>query len=72
MTPTAAAGTVRPMTDPARLRLVLELVRGSDPIEGSLTDPTGVGRPFRGWLGLASALEAVSDPKPTVPQEDPR
>jgi hypothetical protein len=44
--------------DERRTRTVtLEVDPSSDPIRGIARDELGVERPFRGWVGLASALE---------------
>jgi len=48
------------MNDPEhRLRLVLELERGSEPIRGKITGPAGETREYVGWLALTNALEEL-------------
>ena len=48
--------------DERRTRTVtLEVDPSSDPIRGIARDELGVERPFRGWVGLASALEQTFD-----------
>jgi hypothetical protein len=54
---------------PDRLALALDVDRHAEPIEGTLRDASGAERPFRGWIGLASALEHAlaaveADPEP--------
>ena len=62
------------MNDPEHpLRLVLELERGSEPIRGKITGPTGRTREYVGWLALTNALEelrrasAEEEPFPVTP-----
>jgi hypothetical protein len=46
---------------PRRTRLTLELVVTTpDSISGRLSDASGRGTEFVGWLGLAGAIEALS------------
>ena len=41
-------------------RLALEVRFGAEPIEGRVSDDAGaLDRPFSGWLGLMSAIEAA-------------
>ena len=48
--------------DELRTRTVtLEVDPSSDPIRGIARDELGVERPFRGWVGLAAALEQTFD-----------
>jgi hypothetical protein len=48
--------------DRRRTRTVtLEVDSSSDPIRGIARDELGMERPFRGWLGLAAALEQTFD-----------
>jgi hypothetical protein len=48
--------------DERRKRTVtLEVDPSSDPICGIARDELGVERPFRGWVGLAAALEQTFD-----------
>lgn len=41
------------------VRLHVEIVRFSDPIEGRLVDCAGRVLAFRGWMQLSAALEAT-------------
>lgn len=41
------------------LRMVLEVDRRSEPIEGRLLAPEDAARPFVGWLGLIQVLDAA-------------
>ena len=41
--------------------VTLEVDPTSNPIEGITRDELGVERPFRGWVGLATALEHTFD-----------
>jgi hypothetical protein len=43
----------------SRARVVVELETDGDPIRGSISSAGQPGRPFRGWLELANALEAA-------------
>ena len=47
------------MGDRARLRLVLDLEPGSDPVRGWLQAPDGTRERFEGLLGLLVALDAA-------------
>jgi hypothetical protein len=47
------------MRDPDKIRLVLELDRRADPIQGRLTAPDGHDTPFRGWLLLTALIESA-------------
>jgi hypothetical protein len=49
------------MTTPPRV-LTLRIDEREGPIAGSLDDESGASREFRGWLGLARALETVLAP----------
>jgi hypothetical protein len=51
--------------------LVLEIVPGSEPIEGVLCAPDGSSRKFTGTLGLLAAIEAMREP-PAPPDVSPR
>lgn len=55
------------MSSGERVRLTLEIERGSDPIVGRVRDLCGRSVEFSGWLGLASALEGAL----TVERGDP-
>jgi hypothetical protein len=56
--------------DERRTRTVtLEVDRSSDPIRGIARDEFGVERPFRGWVGLAAALEQTFDDRGEHPGE---
>jgi len=59
------------MATPQTRVLVLRIDGGTEAIAGSLGDETGASREFRGWLGLARALEreldAGSPPSPVGP-----
>jgi hypothetical protein len=63
------------MTTPPRV-LTLRIDDPAEPIAGSLGDETGASREFRGWLGLARALETMlatgSPPGPDGPAADDR
>jgi hypothetical protein len=53
-------------------RLELEVRFDAEPIQGRLFDPNdhaGLDRPFSGWLGLISAIEAVRGIGPSPPRE---
>lgn len=59
--------------DEHRTRTVtLEVDPGSDPIRGIARDELGVERPFRGWVGLAAALERTFDLRAEDPPDRPR
>jgi hypothetical protein len=59
--------------DERRTRTVtLELDPSSDPIRGIARDELGVERPFRGWVGLAAALEQTFDLRDEHPASTPR
>lgn len=45
--------------DPLPLRVSIELLRGSAPITGRLTDAAGNVAAFTGWIGLMAELEAA-------------
>ena len=54
--------------DERRTRTVtLEVDPSQDPIRGIARDELGVERPFRGWLGLAAALEQAFDLRDEYP-----
>ena len=42
-------------------RLGIEVQFDSEPIEGRVYEGDGPGRPFSGWLGLMSAIEAARE-----------
>jgi hypothetical protein len=42
-------------------RLGIEVDFDSEPIEGRVYDGDELGRPFSGWLGLMSAIEAARE-----------
>lgn len=44
---------------PATANLAVEIEVGTEPIRGAVADTRGTSQPFRGWLELAGALEAV-------------
>lgn len=50
-----------PDDEPRTRTVTLEVDASSDPIRGIARDELGVERPFRGWVGLASALEQTLD-----------
>jgi hypothetical protein len=59
--------------DERRTRTVtLEVDPSHDPIRGIARDELGVERPFRGWLGLAAALEQTFDLRDEHPAAGPR
>jgi hypothetical protein len=41
------------------VRLVIELSDGSDPIEGTLIEPSSHAGSFRGWLALTALIEST-------------
>jgi hypothetical protein len=48
---------------PEQVRLVIDVRRGLDPIEGELIEPRALKRHFRGWLALAGLIESArADP----------
>jgi hypothetical protein len=52
--------------------LELEVSFDAEPIQGRLYDPKahgGLDRPFSGWLGLISAIEAVRGAEASPPSE---
>jgi hypothetical protein len=50
------------MTRRVHRRLILEFdLTDADSIAGRLSDPSGRATDFVGWLGLASAIESLSD-----------
>jgi hypothetical protein len=50
------------------IRLVIELERFLDPIEGTLTEPaTHASRRFRGWIALSALIEAARSGKDSEP-----
>jgi hypothetical protein len=53
---------------------VLEILAGSEPIEGVLRGPDGASRQFTGTLGLLAAIEALRDtaaaPTDSAPAKD--
>jgi hypothetical protein len=51
--------------------LALEIVPGSDPIEGILRAPDGSKREFTGTLGLLAAIEALRERYPPSVSEPP-
>jgi hypothetical protein len=58
----ARAAIIRRMMDTRGgdpIRLVIELDRGAEPIEGRLTAPYGHDVPFRGWLLLTTLIESA-------------
>ncbi|MEV4423255.1 hypothetical protein AB0L40_25260 [Patulibacter sp. NPDC049589] len=60
------------MTDRAPTVLTLELDEVVEPIAGRVRTAAGRALPFRGWTGLAAALErATSSPPPPPPEESP-
>ena len=42
---------------PSRIRLVIELLAGRQPLSGQVIDREGEVIPFMGWLELAAAIE---------------
>jgi hypothetical protein len=58
--------------DEHRTRTVtLEVDPSRDPIRGIARDELGVERRFRGWLGLAAALEQTFDLRGEHPADTP-
>ncbi len=54
--------------EPRRVRVVLDLDRGSDPVAGTLTADSGAATPFTGWVGLTRAIElALTTEGPSTP-----
>ena len=53
-------------------RLGLDVRFDAEPIEGRLYDheDDGLDRPFLGWLGLMSAIEAARSPGAAPPREE--
>jgi hypothetical protein len=43
----------------ARVRIVIELERDREPIEGEVTAPPAQATHFRGWLSLTALIEAA-------------
>ena len=58
-TPVQAA-TLRPVDQPRIQRVTLEIEQGSDPLRGRLLAGESI-RQFKGWLGLAVALEQATE-----------
>lgn len=59
--------------DERRTRTItLEVDPSSDPISGIARDELGVERTFRGWVGLATALERTFDLYGEHPAGGPR
>ncbi|HWT95508.1 MAG TPA: hypothetical protein VN238_21100 [Solirubrobacteraceae bacterium] len=57
------------------IELLLQIDEGTDPIQGRLTLAGETTRAFRGWLGLAAAIEeltrvAPARQTPTAPTEE--
>lgn len=50
------------MPTPQERVVVLRIDEGAVPIAGSVDDESGASHVFRGWLGLARALELVLGP----------
>jgi hypothetical protein len=50
------------MGQTGKLRIILEIERGSEPIAGTLTARDGEGREFCGWTALATTIEWALDP----------
>ena len=49
---------------PPTIRIVIDLERDSDPIEGTLLEPEFHASSFRGWLALAALIETIRTPGP--------
>ena len=48
------------MAEPSdMLRVVLEVERDTDPIRGTVADPSGPARAYVGWLALMGALDEL-------------
>jgi hypothetical protein len=45
------------------LRVVLELDRGSQPVQAQITTPAYAARRCVGWLALIAALESLREPE---------
>ena len=58
------------MKSTAPIVLTLGIEPGSDPIEGRITDAAGRAHEFAGWMGLASAIDAVLSTATNPPQEE--
>jgi hypothetical protein len=58
------------MQSTALIVLTLAIDRGSDPIEGRITDESGRKHEFSGWMGLARAISEVLAIAPHLHQED--
>jgi hypothetical protein len=58
------------------IQLVLALRLATEPIEGELIEPSALAGPFRGWLALASLIEAArsvaDDKRPPMPGVEPQ
>lgn len=59
-----------PGPPPSRV-LVLRIEREEDPIAGTLEEEGRPPHPFRGWLGLARAMERVLGDGPPAPADPP-
>lgn len=55
-----------PGPPPSRV-LVLRIEPEAEPIAGTLSEGGGEAHPFRGWLGLARAMERVLGDGPRAP-----
>lgn len=58
-------------SSPSSRVLVLRIEPQAEPIAGTLSDEAGEAHPFRGWIGLARALERVLGDGPSAAAEDP-
>lgn len=47
---------------PPTIRIVIDLERDTDPIEGMLLEPEFHASSFRGWLALAALIETIRTP----------
>lgn len=52
--------------DRDRTRIVIEIERDSDPIEGRLLEPEAEAQVFKGWLSLTALLDAARQ-RPAAP-----
>lgn len=49
--------------DSAHTRIVIEIERDTDPIEGRLLEPESEAQAFKGWLSLTALLDAARQAK---------
>ena len=53
------AASLRSVSEPARLHLVLDIEQGRDPVQGWLQSPDGTRKRFEGLLELLAVLDAA-------------